>query len=135
MTDWQVIDIIPEGMVLVIPLFILGQNRRKSLIESPDWGDEGIFFALSVKCKKTPWAHEQKNNTVFVFATEAGFIISSDMATSWMTGNLTPQKMALHQTAATLHVGCHVRERAHMHEQKGDPCVFFSPVALVKLQL
>lgn len=35
MNDWQAIHILPEGMEPVIQLFTLGQDKEKSVIQSP----------------------------------------------------------------------------------------------------
>lgn len=130
MNDWQAIHVLPEGMVFGHP-FIYWRSKQKNIthrvtVTAVEWGDEGISFCFICHTQENtmgPWA---ENNTCycFVFATEARFRSSSDMATSWTTGNMTLQKTPLHQTAATLHEGVSC-VWAHIHKQKRDTSVCF----------
>lgn len=59
-----------------------------------------------------PWANEQKitHRLYFVFAREAGFSFSLEIATSWTVGNLTPEKTPMQQMAAMVNEGIPVCE-------------------------
>lgn len=98
---WRVIDIVPEGRV-TIPLFNI---KQKKTADNVTWLEGREDFP------------EQKI-TPRVYA-----VVPSVTATSWTTGNSTPQKTSLHQTATTLHEECLVFECAHMHKPKQDLCV------------
>lgn len=121
--------------------FIYSRSKQKKItdrvtIAPLDWGDGGIFLALSVTCKKTPWAHEQRK-TLFVLCLS----LKQDSAShqtwqppEWRVIWLRRRRLCTRrQPRSTRGFMC---EHAHTRtNKKRDLCVFFSPVALMKLQL
>lgn len=76
MKDWQVIHILPEGMVLVIQLFTVGQNRRKSHSHNSTAGLRSPVDFLSFI------SHKQEN-TLDLRAENMGcFLLKQDSASN-----------------------------------------------------